>query len=93
MPLTPGRLAPRADLQSFAYRDVSIDTATSARRESEVNDRTPLSSITPILASDLTIRLSGKRVRCLQSKLLNLDHRLPPYLSEDDPASSARTDC
>jgi hypothetical protein len=33
------------------------------------------------------MRLSGKRMRCRQSKLLYLNHRLPPWLNEDDPRS------
>jgi hypothetical protein len=31
------------------------------------------------------MRLSGKRVRCLESKLPDLNHRPSPWLTEDDP--------
>jgi len=41
----------------------------------------------------LTMRLSGAGVRRRQTKLLYLNHRLPPWLTEDATAAIARTDC
>ncbi len=31
------------------------------------------------------MRLSDARLRCRQTKLIYLDHRLPPWLTEDAP--------
>jgi hypothetical protein len=35
----------------------------------------------------LTNRLSGKRMRCPETKLLYFHHRFPPTINEDEPRS------
>jgi hypothetical protein len=39
------------------------------------------------------MRLSDARVRRHQTKLIYPDHRLPPWLTENDTPAIARTDC
>ena len=41
----------------------------------------------------LTMRLSDAGLCWLQTKLLYLNHRLPPWLTEDSTPAFARTDC
>jgi hypothetical protein len=45
------------------------------------------------LVGRLTMRLNDARLRQRQTKLLYPNHRLPPWLTEDDTPAIARTDC
>jgi hypothetical protein len=49
----------------------------------------PMQKISPIhpvhLVKRITMRLSGKRMRCTETKLIYFHHRFPPTINEDEP--------
>ena len=82
--IASGRPARRADLnRSHTATSRSFRPLPQRRGNEACNYSLFLSQQRPNLAGDLTMRLSDAGLRRRQTKALYLDHRPPPWLTED----------